>query len=74
MKECAVHALVLALLFVVGWAVLGWPLMGLSLFIFGSNAEIAAVAAFLTYLAGFSAIYYGYLQRSKFAPWRNEER
>ena len=48
--------------------------MGLSLSIFGSNTEIGAAAGFTAYFAGFSTIYYSYLRRGNFAPWRNEER
>jgi len=69
----AIHTMILAIAFLVGWAVVGWPLMGMALTIFGADSDVAAVVTFVVYMAGFAAAYYAFLRRRDFAPWRIED-
>jgi hypothetical protein len=71
-RKRAVHTLVLAVLFILGFAFTAWPLIGLFGALLGSS-DLAALTAFTVYAAGFFSIYFAYLKRNNFAPWRLEE-
>jgi len=68
-RERALHTVVVAFLFILGWVIVGWPLMGLFLAIL-SGSDLAAIATFVVYVIGFFSIYFAYLKRRNFAPWR----
>ena len=72
MRKRAVHTLVLAVLFIMGFAFAGWPLTGLFGALIGSS-DLAALMAFAVYAVGFFGVYFAYLKRNNFAPWRLEE-
>ena len=69
----AIHTVILAIAFIIGWVVVGWPLMGLSMSVFGSDTDFAPLVTFVVYLAVFASTYFAFLRRRDFAPWRREE-